>query len=158
MCLVSNTINRSKIVKGTVKIQVTTIKGVRCQNFVNSNILDYFSVKNWPNLSIVIFVPEFQIRSTKLFHDIIWPFWFDSLKNVPIFWTAQLRIWIRDRNRFKICSFLIRGRRHSMFLEWWNTTKCLSNIWQHFSCLLNKGTTKTFNPAITFWGQTMAGS
>ena len=71
MCLVSNTINRSKIVKGTVKIQVTTIKGVRCQNFVNSNILDYFSVKNWPNLSIVIFVPEFQIRSTKLFHDII---------------------------------------------------------------------------------------
>ena len=66
--------NRSRIVKGTVKIQVTTINGlsmVRCQNLVNSDILDYFSVKNWPNLSKVIFVSEFQIRSTKLFYDII---------------------------------------------------------------------------------------
>ena len=71
VCLVLNTINRSRIVKGTVKIQVATIKGVRCQNLVNSNILDYFSVKKWPNLSIVIFVSEFQIRSTKLFYDII---------------------------------------------------------------------------------------
>ena len=25
-----------------------------------------------------------------------------------------------------------------MFLEWWNTIKSLSNIWQCFSCLLNK--------------------
>ena len=31
----------------------------------------------------------------------------------------------------------------SMFLEWWNTTKSLSNIWQHFSCLiLDKRTAK----------------
>ena len=29
-----------------------------------------------------------------------------------------------------------------MFLEWWNTTKNLSKIWQHFSCLLDKGTAK----------------
>jgi hypothetical protein len=31
---------------------------------------------------------------------------------------------------------------HSMFLEWWNTTKSLFNIWQHFSCLFDKGTAK----------------
>ena len=29
-----------------------------------------------------------------------------------------------------------------MFLEWWNTTKSLSNIWQHVSCLLDKETAK----------------
>ena len=27
-----------------------------------------------------------------------------------------------------------------MFLEWWNATKSHFNIWQHFSCLLNKET------------------
>ena len=27
------------------------------------------------------------------------------------------------------------NNKHSRFLEWWNTTKSLSNIWQHFSCL-----------------------
>ena len=26
-----------------------------------------------------------------------------------------------------------------MFLEWWNRTKSLSSIWQHFSCLLDEG-------------------
>ena len=48
-------INRSRIVKGTVKIQVATINGVsmvRCQNLVNSDILDHFLVKNWPNIYI----------------------------------------------------------------------------------------------------------
>ena len=29
-----------------------------------------------------------------------------------------------------------------MFLEWWNTTKSLSNIWQHLSCPFDKGTAK----------------
>ena len=29
-----------------------------------------------------------------------------------------------------------------MFLEWWSTTKSLSNIWQHFSSLLDKRTAK----------------
>ena len=29
-----------------------------------------------------------------------------------------------------------------MFLEWWNTTKSLSNIWQYFSCLLDEGIPK----------------
>ena len=29
-----------------------------------------------------------------------------------------------------------------MFLEWWNITKSLSNIWQRFWCLLDKGTAK----------------
>ena len=29
-----------------------------------------------------------------------------------------------------------------MILEWWNTTKTLSNIWQSFSCLLDEGNEK----------------
>ena len=33
---------------------------------------------------------------------------------------------------FQICDII----DHGMFLEWWNTTKSLSNIWQCFSCLL----------------------
>ena len=32
--------------------------------------------------------------------------------------------------------------KHSMFLKRWYTTKSISNIWQHFSCLLDKGTAK----------------
>ena len=31
---------------------------------------------------------------------------------------------------------------HGMFLEWWNRTKSLSSIWNHFSCLLDQGTPK----------------
>ena len=31
---------------------------------------------------------------------------------------------------------------HGMFLEWWNTTKSLSRIWQSFSCLLDEGIPK----------------
>ena len=34
------------------------------------------------------------------------------------------------------------NNKRSMFLEWWNTSKSLSNIWRHFSCLLDKGTAK----------------
>ena len=30
----------------------------------------------------------------------------------------------------------------SMFLEWWNATKSLPNIWQYFSCLLDNGIAK----------------
>ena len=37
---------------------------------------------------------------------------------------------------------IIKYKWHSMFLEWWNTTKSLSNIWQHFSCRLDKETAK----------------
>ena len=31
---------------------------------------------------------------------------------------------------------------HGMFLEWWNTTKSLSAIWEHLSCLLDEGIAK----------------
>ena len=31
---------------------------------------------------------------------------------------------------------------HGIFLEWRNTTKSLSNIWQYFSCLLDEGIPK----------------
>ena len=31
---------------------------------------------------------------------------------------------------------------HGMFLEWRNTIKSLSNIWQYFSCLLDEGIPK----------------
>ena len=51
-------------------------------------------------------------------------------------------------------------RSHSMFLEWWNTTKSLSNIWQHFRAYLTRGLQKYARnsiPMMAFWGQTKAG-
>ena len=44
---------------------------------------------------------------------------------------------------FKQFTNVKKGRYlHSMFLEWWNTAKCLSNILQNFSCLIDMGTAK----------------
>ena len=45
---------------------------------------------------------------------------------------------------------------HSMFLEWWNTTKSISTIWQKFSCLLVEGIAKICtqmktHSAVAFW-------
>ena len=37
---------------------------------------------------------------------------------------------------------ILSWEKHSMFQKWWNTAKSISNIWQHFSCLLDKGTAK----------------
>ena len=42
-----------------------------------------------------------------------------------------------------------------MFLEWWSTTKSLSNIWQYFSCLLDEGIAEIcmkFYSHVVFWG------
>ena len=33
-------------------------------------------------------------------------------------------------------TFKLGNAAHSMFLEWWNSTKSLTSIWQHFSWLL----------------------
>ena len=44
--------------------------------------------------------------------------------------------------------FLVKWQNehfHGMFLEWWNRTKSLSSIWQHFSCLLDEGIPKIWN-------------
>ena len=37
---------------------------------------------------------------------------------------------------------LIPSSLRAMFLEWWNRSKSLSSIWQHFSCLLDEGIPK----------------
>ena len=33
-----------------------------------------------------------------------------------------------------LCSWSYFQGTHGLFLEWWNTTKSLSKIWQYFSC------------------------
>ena len=49
----------------------------------------------------------------------------EMLANFPQNLTSWIRIWL---------SWI-----YGMFLEWWNTTKILSTIWQSFSCLLDEG-------------------
>ena len=49
----------------------------------------------------------------------------------------RLMIWRRGPPYFET--------DHGMFLEWWNRTKSLSSIWQHFSCLLHEGIPKIWN-------------
>ena len=72
---------------------------------------------------------------------------------------ASLRSFLSFFLMFLASNFLFQFP-HSMSLEWWNKTKSLSNIWQHLSCLLDKGTAKYARNLITmmaFWGQTKTG-
>ena len=46
-----------------------------------------------------------------------------------------------EKNVYIFCLYL---PTHNMILEWWNTTKGVSNIWQYFSCLLDKETAKIY--------------
>ena len=47
--------------------------------------------------------------------------------------------WVNYDNSFlgRAKTYSVRIKTdHGMFLEWWNTTKSISTIWQRFSCLL----------------------
>jgi hypothetical protein len=50
----------------------------------------------------------------------------------------------------KNLAFLDNGA-HPMFLEHWNRQKSLSNIWQHFSCLLDEWIAKLCKKKITMF-------
>ena len=50
--------------------------------------------------------------------------------------SAPLPSWVFCQKREHRAATESLEERHSMFLEWWNITKSLSNIWQVFSCLL----------------------
>ena len=67
-----------------------------------------------------------------------------------IYWLEEVYLW---SNSFPIpYSIPVRSRVqisrrekltfHCEFLEYWNTQKSVWRIWQHFSCLLNKGIPK----------------
>ena len=46
---------------------------------------------------------------------------------------------------------LIPSSLRAMFLEWWNRSKSLSSIWQHFSCLLDEGIPKIWKIEFSQW-------
>ena len=39
-------------------------------------------------------------------------------------------------------SWEVKYTGHGIFIEFWNTTKCISTIWERFSCLLDEGIAK----------------
>ena len=54
----------------------------------------------------------------------------------------KLKRW-QNGNKYRVFGTKLANKgMHGMFLEWWNRTKSLSSIWQHFSCLLDEGIPK----------------
>ena len=62
-----------------------------------------------------------------------------EFNNDIVFWLKMGYGILRINYRGSLGKFILY---HSVFLEHWNSQKSLCNIWQHFSCLLDKSIEK----------------
>ena len=82
-------------------------------------------------------LPIFSIASLATFVQ-FFTFWNRIIKGFKSFKKGQKMLKKITEKILSLLIWIISIAIHGMFLEWRNTAKSLSNIWQYFSCLLDE--------------------